>query len=154
MTRAGETNRILSEAVSSLGEAAPLEVSNLVFSKEVTSYGCYEEFKTDRFAPGQEVLLYAEVENLSNRPTPRGFHISLQCRYEIYGVQGRRVADGELPKMEGNCRNRRRDFYITYRLRIPPHLSSGQYVLKLTVEDLKSKRIGQSQLPFTIERRD
>lgn len=154
MTRAGETKKILSEAISSLGEAAPLDVRNLVFGKQLDTYGCYEEFKTNRFVPGQEVLLYAEVENFSNESTPKGFRISLRCRYEIYNIQGGRVADHDLPETGGYCRNRRRDYYITYRMRMPPHLSSGQYVLKLTVEDLKSKRIGESQLPFTVERRD
>jgi len=154
MTRAGETNKILSEAVVSLGEAAPLEVSNLVFGKQLDSYGCYEEFETNRFMPGQEVLLYAEVENFSNEPTAKGFHISLQCRYAIYDLQGNRVAEGDLPETGGSCRNRRRDYFVAYYLRIPPHLNSSQYVLKLTVEDLKSKRIGESQFSFTVQRQD
>ena len=154
MTRAGETNKILSEAVLSLGEAAPLEVSNLVFGKDLKSYGCYEQFKTNRFVPGQEVLLYAEVENFSNISTSKGYHISLRCRYDIYDIQGRHVADHDYPETGENCRNRRRDYFVAYRLRMPAHLNSGQYVLKLTVEDLGSKRVGESQLPFVIERRD
>ncbi|MBN2475114.1 MAG: hypothetical protein JXB62_10935 [Pirellulales bacterium] len=150
MRRAAEAKRELDEADTSLGELASLVVRRLAFSHKVDSFGCYEEFKGDEFVPGQEVLLYAEVENATPQPTDKGFHTSLQSSYEIFNNRGQRVDFHDFTGTEEYCRNRRRDFFIPYHLRLPPHILPGTYTLKLTVEDVKSQKVGQSSIELTI----
>mgnify|MGYP001097145665 CR=1 FL=1 len=149
--RAGEAKIHLGAASGRLGELAPLLVRNLTFITRVQSYGVYEPFDKNEFVPGQDVLLYAEVENFKSEETPRGFFTVLQGRYQIFDQGGRQVAEQDLSTTEEYCRNPRRDFFLGYFLRIPKGLSPGRYRLQLTVVDVKSQKVAQSSLDFTIK---
>jgi len=151
MHRAAKTTQELSQAIGLLGESASLVVSRLAFCSKIDSYGCYHEFNNDEFVPGQEVLLYAEVENFASVSTEKGFHTSLRSSYEIFNNLGQRVDDHDFTNTEEYCRNRRRDFFIGYHLNLPAHVLPGKYTLTLTVEDLQSRKVGQSSLEFTID---
>ena len=143
---------MLDEAAAWLGEAAPLEVRGMAFGTKLDSYGCYEAFPSNEFSPGQDVLLYAEVENFSPESTAKGFHTSLRSSCSIFDSVGRRVDNHDFTTTEEYCRNRRRDYFIGYHLRLPDHLSPGSYMLKLTVEDLRSKKVGESSIDFSIKK--
>lgn len=149
--RAAETKRILNEAIAGLSETAPLVVRNLAFCTSVQSYGSLQPFKKNEFAPDQEVLLYAEVDNFVAESTPKGYHTSLKSSYQILDNRGQRVADHQFAVIEENCQNARRDFFIGYHLRLPKRLYSGKHSLQLTVEDLKSHKVGQSTIDFTVK---
>ena len=150
--RAAVAKRILGEAVTQLGESAPLEVHNLAFCTAIDGYGCIMPFAKDAFAPGQEVLLYAEVENFSSEETAKGHHTSLRSSYEIFDTRGGRVTQRDCPKTEEYCRNARRDFFIGYRLKLPDkHIYPGKHTLRLTIEDLKSHKVGQASIELSIK---
>ena len=148
--RAAETKRTLAEAVRQLGETAPLEVRNLAFCTEITGFGCITPFERDEFAPGQEVLLYAEVDNFASEPTAKGFHTTLRSSYQIFDDRGRQVVHRDCPKTEEFCRNARHDFFIGYRLTLPERVYQGKHTLQLTIEDLKSQKLSQASIEFTI----
>ena len=144
-----------SSTPASLGEWVPLTVGNLAFCRAVQSFGSIKEFKRNEFAPDQEVLLYAEVENHSSEETPKGFHTALRSNYQIFDSQGRQVDGHEFATTtEDYCRGPRRDFFIGYHLRMPKRAYDGEHTLQLTIEDLKAKKIGQSSITFTIKARD
>jgi len=149
--RAGETKRILSEALARLGESAPLVVRNLAFCTAVLGYGSIQPFKKSEFAPDQEVLLYAEVENFLSEATAKGFHTSLRSSYQVFDSRGQRVADHEFPVVEEFCQNPRRDYFIGYHLRLPKRIYPGKHTLQLTVEDSQSHKVGQSTIAFTVK---
>jgi hypothetical protein len=152
--RAAKTKQILEEAVARLGESAPLVVRNLAFCTEVQSYGCTKQFSKSEFSPDQEVLLYAEVENFTCEATPKGFHTSLRSSYQIFDSRGQRVADHQFTTTEEYCQNCRRDFFIGYHLRLPKRIYPGKHTLQLTIEDLKSHKVGQSSIELTIRHVD
>jgi len=150
--RAAETKWILDEAVKRLGESAPLVVRNLAFCTAVQSYGSTTEFKKYEFEPNQTVLLYAEVENFTSVSTEKGYHTSLKSSYQILDANGRRVESHDFTtNTEDHCDNSRRDFFIYYQLRLPERIYPGKHTLQLTIEDLKSKKIGQSSIDFTVK---
>ncbi len=149
--RAGEAKPPLADALQRLGELAPLAVRNLSFITGVQSYGNYKPFEKCEFAPGQEVLLYAEVENFKSEETPRGFHTVLRGSYQILDARGQRVANQDLNTTEEYCRNPRRDFFVGYRLHLPKRIYAGKHTLQLTLEDLKSQKIGQASVDFTVK---
>jgi hypothetical protein len=151
MARAAEAKQHLGEGLSRLGELAPLLVRNLSFCTVVQSYGCYTPFKKNEFSPGQEVLLYAELENFGVESTAKGYHTALRSSYQILDTAGQRVADHAISTTEEYCQNPRRDFFIGYQLRIPARLNPGTYTLQLTIEDLKSQKVGQSSVELTIK---
>ena len=149
--RAGEARQQLSAALCRLGELAPLAVRNLTFVKEVKSYGDITPFEKTDFAPGQEVLLYAEVENFKSDEDPKGFQTEFRGSYEIFDARGQRVSAQELGKTSERCRNPRRDFYVIYDFRLPKRIYPGKHTLQLSIEDLKSQKIGQSSVDFSIK---
>jgi hypothetical protein len=151
MARTAEAKQHLSEGVARLGEQAPLEVRNLSFCTQVQSYGCYTPFKKYEFQPGQEVLLYAEVENFGIESTPKGYHTSLRSSYQILDGNGQRIADHANSNTEEYCQNPRRDFFIGYQLRMPQRINPGKYTLQLTIEDVKSQKVGQTSVELTIK---
>jgi len=150
--RAAATKQILEEATAELGESAPLVIRNLAFCTTVHNFGYIESFKNCAFQPGQEVLLYAEVENFATESSREGYHTALKSSYRIFDAQGRPLVDDDLPINEDYCQNLRHDFFFAFRLYIPQHIYPGEYTLKLTIEDLKSRKIGQSSIKFTVEK--
>jgi hypothetical protein len=150
-SRAAESKQIFSEALSRLGETAPLLVRNLSFCTAIQSYGCFTPFKKYEFAPDQEALLYAEMDNFASESTPKGYHTQLRSSYQILDSAGQRVADHTFTTTEEYCQNSRRDFFIGYHLHMPKRINPGKYTLQMTIEDLQSQKVGQSTIEFTIK---
>jgi hypothetical protein len=149
--RAGESKAALAGAVHRLEELGPLGVRNLAFITEVQSYGVYKPLAKNEFTPGQQLLLYAEVENFKSEDTPKGFHTVLQGSYQIFDGRGQRVDSHEFNAVEEYCRNRRRDFYIPYPLSLPKRIYAGKHTLQLTLVDQKSQKIGQASIEFGVK---
>ena len=148
--RLAEARRHLQNGLRRLGEECPLEVTGLAFVTAVQSWGVYESFDKYEFAPGQKVLLYAEVENLSAESTPKGYRTAWRSSYQILDSAGKEVARYEYAPNEEYCRRPRRDFFIGCELSFPRDAAPGRYVLRLTVVDLITNRVGQGTIEFTL----
>ncbi len=136
-----------------LASVCNLEVNNLSFCTEVESFGVIEKFQKYQFSADQEVLLYCELDNfVSERAKDGGaYETQLQGSYEIIDSSGARVADQQLPTDTHVCRNRRRDYFIAYRIYTPANIKAGNYTLKLTIEDVKGHKFGQSDIEFQVQ---
>lgn len=149
--RAAEAGLHLSRAVAALGEQAPLVVHNLAFCTDVHSYGVLKRFEPAEFHAGQQLLLYAEIENFKSEESAQGFHTSLEASFQINDRQGRRVAHDELSLTEEHCQNRRRDFFVRYFITLPKNIYEGDYTLDLTVEDKLGHKINQGSIDFSVK---
>ena len=149
--RATEAKRHLCEAVAALGEASTLEIRNLAFCSEVQSYGSIKRFENHEFSPGQRLLLYAEIDNFRSENTPKGYHTSLRSSFQIFDSSGRRVDNRESTTSEEHCQSPRRDYFIGCDFRLPAKIYPGRHTLKLTVEDLKSHKVAESSIDFTVK---
>ena len=152
--RAAETKAALGEALVKLGESAPLAVVNIAFCTEIQSYGCTKRFAKYQFQPNQELLLYAEVENFTSEPTPKGYHTSLRSNYQILDARGQPVAEHAFATTEEYCQNRRRDFFIGYHLCLPKGIGPGRYRLRLSIEDLKSQKAAEASIEFEVRAKE
>lgn len=140
------------KAMSNLASVSNLEVHNATFCTEVDGFGVVTKFPKYAFKPDQELLLYCELDNfVSTQLENKGYETQLQGSYEIVDSNGHRVADQLLPLDSHLCRNQRRDYFIAYRIYMPQKIDSGKYQLKLTVEDVKGRKFGQSVLDFQIQ---
>jgi hypothetical protein len=140
----------LDGAEASLRELASLTLRNLSFCKNVYGFGSIETFDADRFAPGEQLALYVEVENYSSKSTDKGFCTSLGSTYEILDENGERMDGGTFPDVDDCCQSRRRDFHIQYGLTLPDKIGPGQYKLELVVKDRQSDKIGHATASFEI----
>jgi len=142
--------RELRDAASQLAATSTLDVRNLAFCKKVDCYGRYSEFPKYEFVRDQEVLLYVEIDNFTARQTADGFETAMQGSYEIFDSGGSRVDLRSFPLEKETCRNRRRDYFIPYRMWIPRKITPGDYTLQLTVEDTHGQKLGQSSIRFKV----
>jgi hypothetical protein len=152
--RAAQTVTQMTNAILRLQEKARLELRNVTFCHKISSFGNYEKYPRDEFSPGQEVLLYAEVANIHSEPVADGkFRTNLKSTLEIYrhGPQGELVERIDLPETVDVCRTHRRDYFHSYQFTIPAKLGLGPHVLKLSVEDQLSRRIGTYTLNFMVK---
>lgn len=149
--RAAEAMTHFRAATAQLAASASLVVRNLNFCTEVSSYGVFKKFDKYEFTAGQEVLLYAEIENYKSEQTDRGYHTALKSHYQVLDSQGKRIADQDFAVTEEHCQNLRRDFFVRYFVWMPKQIAAGNYTLQLTVEDTKGQKIGQSLIQFSIK---
>jgi len=140
------------EATNHLAAVSNLEVKTIAFCTEVERYGVITKFPKNQFQADQEVLLYCEIENVAANPVRNGFETQLSGSYEIIDSQGRKVADQFLPMEPEICQNHRRDYFIVYKIYMPQQIVSGNYQLRLTVEDMNARKYGQGQTEFQIEK--
>lgn len=138
------------KAQMSLAVGSNLEIQNATFCTEVDSFGILSKFPQYHFRQNQELLLYCELDNFVSTPVKDGYETQLQGSYEILDSNGRRVADQLLPPDEHICRNQRRDYFIAYRIYTPQDIKPGRYTLKLTIEDMKGHKFGQTNVDFQI----
>ncbi len=141
-------------AADLLSTVSNLEVRNVRFCTRVDSFGRYTEVSNKEFLPGAEVLLYVEVDNFEAEQIKQDgeYETALLGSYEIFDIAGQRVEHRTFVVEKEICRNRRRDFFIPYRIYMPD-TQPGQYNLQLTIKDVKSQRSGQSApISFAIKR--
>lgn len=152
--RAAEAALHLSKAAAALSDLAPLIVRNLAFCQEVTSFGVVKRCETPEFKPGEQVLIYAELENFKSEQSTRGWHTSFEASYQLLDSQGQRVAKEDLPLTdEPDCQNRRRDYFVRYFVTLPKTIHDGRYTLELMVEDALARKIGQSSIDLTVKQK-
>jgi len=140
----------LDSARASLAELATLTVRNLTFVDSVDGFGVYKEHEETKFRPGEQVTLYAEVENFRSQSSKEGYHTKLSTSYEVLDRNGTRVDGAQFPDVEDLCKNQRRDFHMQYGVALPTQIYAGQYQLQLTITDQFSHKIGQTSVPFEI----
>jgi hypothetical protein len=149
--RATQTIAQLRLAIQKLQEEARLELRNVVFSRNIASFGNYTSFKRDEFSPGQPVLVYAEVGNFKSESTADGqYRTILRSTVEIMTPDGKVVEKMVFPATEDLCRNYRGDYFHSYEFSIPQRASLGPHVLKLTVEDQLKKKVATYSRNFTV----
>ena len=148
--RAAETKRILGEALSQLGETAPLAVRNLTFCTEIYRFGAFQAVKSTEFTPSQKVLIYAEVDNLHTQSSAKGYHWAVKVGGQIFDSRGNRMADYGATSAEETYQTPRHDFFIS-KLYYLPRLAPGRYTLQLTIEDTLGHKVGQSSIDFTVK---
>jgi len=140
----------LDQARAKLAELATLQVRKLAFVDSVEGYGAYESQEDTKFRPGEQVTLYAEIENFSSESTKEGYRTRLGTSYEVIDKRGKRVDSAQFPEVEDLCRSPRRDFHMQYTVTLPKRIYPEQYELRLIITDQRSHKIGQASVPFEI----
>lgn len=148
--RADAAARHQGEASAKLRDMGSLQVRNFVTCREVFGFGAYEPLPDPRYAPGDQVVLYAEVDHYRSTATAEGYRTTIASSYRLLDGKGEEVASGDFPEVDDVCLALRRDFYIQYGVSLPRELANGDYRLELTVRDKLADKLGQDELTLTI----
>ena len=150
--RAARSIAPLNTALRRLREQSDLAIKNIAFCEQISYFGNYQKFARDEFTPGQEVLLYAEIENFNTDQTADGEHRTLlRSVIDIVGSNGEARWHKTFPATEDRCRNPRRDYFHNYQFAIPDRLPLGPHTLKLTVVDDLSGKQASYELNFLVK---
>lgn len=149
--RAALTAEHLQTAADKLSQQAGLLVRNAQLCTEIKSFGNYTTFAKTTFRPNQEVLLYAELDRFQTRNTERGFHTKFHAGYQILDRNGRKIVEKELGLAEEHSPVRRRDYFVSYLVRLPAELQGDEYTLKLMIEDQLGGQVGETSVRLMIE---
>jgi hypothetical protein len=152
--QAALVGREMRDAAAELESASVLDLQNAAFCSSVQAFGNYVEFENSTFAPNDEVILYVELQNFASKQRDDGkaYETHLAASYQVLDASGKRAADLDLPEERGLCRQRRRDYFLAYRMHLPKNISEGEYTLQLTMEDKISGKFGQTTLKFAIRK--
>lgn len=149
--RAGQAVAQLAAATQRLRERADLEIRNLAFCREIAYYGNFVRFPRDEFRPGDDLLLYAEIDNFKSELTVDGqYRTLLRSTVEILSPSGEVRWHKEFPATEDLCVNYRRDYFHNYQFAIPDQIPLGPHTLKLTVFDELSNKVVSQSINFIV----
>jgi hypothetical protein len=140
-------------AVLALEDRAPLGVSNLRLCQKVSGFGSFEPMPAPALRAGQSFLIYCELTGLRYQARDTSYLSRLSSRVELVAARdGSKQWEQSLGEAQDQCRSRRRDNFVNYRITLPQTLPTGDYRLRLTQTDLVANRSASSELLLTVIR--
>jgi hypothetical protein len=144
----------LMEMSDRLRARSDLNIPTLTLCTKVDAFGTYEPIEPARFMVGKEnlAIIYCEVENFSSIPSDgqKTWETHLTQEAVLYTESGMQVWLDKAGAIVDRSRNRRHDFFIAKKIKLPQNLTIGRYLLKVTVEDQQAKRVAEQTIPVEI----
>lgn len=128
----------------------PLTIQNACFASRVRAWGAVDRFETAEFEPGQEVIVYFELEQLMSRESADGHTTRIDTVLRLVGGDGRRVHEWTFEPLEETCGSQRRDYFARYLVELPSATPSGPCRLELAVTDTIAGRTAHTTLPLSV----
>ncbi|MEZ6125060.1 MAG: hypothetical protein R3C49_18090 [Planctomycetaceae bacterium] len=142
----------LRSAVRHLAPLARLTIQRFEICSRIRSYGRIDSFPVNEFDPGSPLLLYVELQNFSTERTSAGtqktqFDALLQI-FEEGNDDPKETID--LVGISDEATSDRWDYYQSFELNLPSHLRSGQYKIRIRLQDRISGQTAESFVEFRI----
>jgi hypothetical protein len=155
-----EANSMLSRKIRPLVEMADrlesqsdLTLPNAALCTRVDGFGVYEPITPARFAGAKDhpFIIYCEVQNFASQINDKMlWETKLSHEAVLYTETGLNVWSEKSDSIVDLSRNRRHDFFIVKKTKLPANLTIGRYVLKLSVTDQQSNRVAETTVPVQI----
>jgi hypothetical protein len=136
-----------------LGQQLPVSIPRIALVTRINSFGDYQALNPPKFPPGRAIhaFLYTEVYNFRSEPTDDGkLRTVVSEKVEIFDSAGKIVWQRTEPSIVDRVVTPRRDFFIPFPINLPGELPTGDYILKVTVEDKIGATADQQKLTFTV----
>jgi hypothetical protein len=115
-----------------------LRLNRVCLCRQVLGFGQVIEFPDATFQPGEDVLIYCEIDNYKSLAEPTASELTHRTRfsgsYVVVDEDGTIVAEREYSAVDDASMSPRRDFYLIFPARVPV-LAAGHYRLYLVVHD-------------------
>ena len=109
-----------------------------------------DRFSTDCFTPGQELIVYFELENLSSNDSVDGHTTTIDTVLRLIGPDDKLAHEWRFDPIAETCHSHRHDYFARYLVQIPAAASQGAYRLEIAVTDAVAERTVQTQLPLEV----
>lgn len=137
-------------AVEPSTPAPRLAVANACLASRVRGWGDVDRFSESRFASGQELIVYFELEHLSAEPSAAGHTTRIDTTLQLMAADGRLLHQWHFEPVEETCPALRRDYFARYVLRIPADTPAGPCRLDLAVTDTVGHCTAAATLPLEV----
>ena len=127
-----------------------LTVVNPCFASRVRGWGAVDRFDSSRFQPGQEVIVYFELDKLVGDPSPDGHTTRVDTALQLVAADGRRLHEWRFEPLQETCLAPRRDYFARYVVRLPDTIPAGECRLDLAVTDEVAHATAHASLPLEI----
>lgn len=132
------------------GTNPALAVANACFATRVRAWGAVDRFAQDAFRPGQEVIVYFELENLSAGESGAGHTTCIDTSLALVDEAGGVVEEWSFEPVAETCRTRRRDYFARYVVRLPGQIQAGKYHVEIAVIDTLAGSTARATLPLQV----
>jgi len=136
-------------AAERAGSAGPA-IQNPCFATRVRGWGQVERFPAASFRPGQEVIVYFELEGLRIRSAAEGHTTAVDSDFRLLDASGERVGQWTFEPIEETCPSPRRDYFVRYFIRIPESAKPGPHRLEWGVTDAVAGSTRQAHLDLEV----
>lgn len=144
-----DTARRLIDSRSGLGLSTP------IFCENIAGYRLYVPLGKKEILPGDNTLLYVEIEGADFHPLPGG---DSECRL-MFGMKLKNDhgttlwAESDYGEYAPLFAGPVRDLHTALSWRVPNDLQPGVYTLAVDVEERPSLRRGEAAMEFTVAKR-
>ena len=125
-------------------------VQNACFASRVRAWGVVDRFETAQFQPGQEVIVYFELDQLTSQESAEGHTTRIDTVLRLVDASGRRVHEWTFEPLEETCGSHRRDYFARYLVAVPPATPAGSCRLEVVVTDTIAGRTAQTSMPLDV----
>ena len=151
-----EGSRPVAEPAQQAAQPAPapaFAVQNACFASRVRAWGVVDRFETAQFQPGQELIVYFELDQLASRESNEGHTTRIDTVLRLVGADGRRVHEWTFEPVEETCGSHRRDYFARYLVALPAAMPAGSCRIEVAVTDTIAGRTAQTSLPLDVASR-
>ncbi len=125
-------------------------VNNACFATRVRGWGNVERFPSTAFRPGQEVIVYFELDRLQIRSAADGHTTGIDSSFRLVDGSGQRIGQWSFEPIVETCPAPRRDYFARYFLRIPEDAKPGRHRLEWSVTDTVAGATRQAHLDLEV----
>ena len=125
-------------------------VSNACFATRVRGWGSVDRFPTAAFRPGQELIVYFELDRLQIRAAADGHTTGIDSNFRLVDGAGQRVGQWSFEPIVETCPAPRRDYFARYFIRIPEDAKPGRHRLEWSVTDTVAEASRQAHLDLDV----
>jgi hypothetical protein len=139
-----------SPAVHGLPATPAFAVCNACFVTRVRAWGAVDRFPEAAFRPGQDVIVYFEIDAPTARQSTAGHTTSIDTLFRLVAADGRQIGQWDFEPIEETCHAPRRDYFARYFLRVPETAPVGPCRLDFVVTDRVTGTSTQAHLDLEV----
>ena len=146
----GDLVASLRERLAEAMRAAPLTVRRGCFASKVRGWGSIDAFPEPRFAPGQDVLVYLELDNVVGDDADGRWSTRVATQFRLLDADGTIVEQWSFDAVQDSADSPRTDYFVRYLLRMPTGAKAGAHRLEAVITDAVASKTATTELPLDI----